>query len=142
MIAQDSGNRFNESSLSIPLASLEAEHGDTASAFDHVPLSIRNYYDSGNTASMRSPLAILAALFDRLGRYEPAATIAGFALSPLSAAAAPEITTAISHLRTVLGDETYESLARKGETMTTAEMATYAYDQIDQARAALNAVLE
>ena len=91
---------------------------------------------------MRSPLAILAALFDRLGRYEPAATIAGFALSPLSAAAAPEITTAISHLRTVLGDETYESLARKGETMTTAEMATYAYDQIDQARAALNAVLE
>jgi predicted ATPase len=140
VIAQDSGNRFNESSLSIPLASLEAEHGDTASAFDHVALSIRNYYDSGNTASMRSPLAILAALFDRLGRYEPAATIAGFALSPLSAAAAPEITTAISHLRTVLGDETYESLARKGETMTTAAMASYAYDQIDQARAELNAV--
>jgi hypothetical protein len=25
-------------------------------------------------------------------------------------------------------------LARKGETMTTAAMATYAYDQIDQAR--------
>ena len=31
-------------------------------------------------------------------------------------------------------------LARKGETMTTAEMVTYAYDQIDQARAELNAV--
>ena len=89
---------------------------------------------------MRSSLAILAALFDRLGRYEPAATIAGFAFSPLSAAAAPEITTAIAHLRDVLGDQTYESLARKGETMTTAEMATYAYDQIDQARAELNAV--
>jgi hypothetical protein len=29
---------------------------------------------------------------------------------------------------------------RKGETMTTAEMVTYAYDQIDQARAELNAV--
>ena len=36
--------------------------------------------------------------------------------------------------------QTYESLARKGETMTTADMATYAYDQIDQARAELNAV--
>ena len=35
---------------------------------------------------------------------------------------------------------TYESLAHKGETMTTAAMATYAYDQIDQARAELNAV--
>jgi hypothetical protein len=47
---------------------------------------------------------------------------------------------AIAHLRDVLGDQTYESLARKGETMTTAAMATYPYDQIDQARAELNAV--
>ena len=52
----------------------------------------------------------------------------------------PSSATAISHLREVLGDQTYESFARKGETMTTAEMATYAYDQIDQARAKLNAV--
>ena len=36
--------------------------------------------------------------------------------------------------------QTYESLAHKGETMTTAAMATYAYDQIDQARTELNAV--
>ena len=36
-----------------------------------------------------------------------------------------------------IGDQTYESLARKGETMTTAAMATYAYDQIDQARTEL-----
>ena len=48
----------------------------------------------------------------------------------------------IAHLREVLGDETYESLAREGEKMTTAAMATYAYDQIDQARAELNAVLK
>ena len=34
----------------------------------------------------------------------------------------------------------YESLARQGETMTTAEMVTYAYDQIDQARIELKAV--
>ena len=56
---------------------------------------------------------------------------------PSSAAAVPEITTAITHLREVLGEATYESLARKGETMTTAAMATYAYDQIDQARTEL-----
>ena len=91
---------------------------------------------------MGPPLAVLAVLFDRLGRYEPAATIAGFALSPFSAAAVPEITTAITHLRDVLGEATYESLARKGETMTTAAMVTYAYDQIDQARTELNAVLK
>ena len=52
-------------------------------------------------------------LFDRLGRYEPAATIAGFALLPFSAAAVREITTAIAHLRDVLGDQTHPSLACK-----------------------------
>ena len=85
-------------------------------------------------------MATLATILDRMGRYEPAATIAGFASTPFAAAAAPEITTATAHLRDVLGDQTYESLARKGETMSTAEMATYAYDQIDQARAELKAV--
>jgi hypothetical protein len=140
VIAQESGNRFKESNLALSLARLEAEHSDTASALDHVALSIRNYYDSGNNTRMRSPFAILAALFDRLGRSEPAAIIAGFALSPLSAAAAPVITTAIAHLRKVLGDETYESLARKGEAMSTPAMVTYAYDQIDQARTQLKTV--
>ena len=77
-------------------------------------------------------VSILAALFDRLGRCEPAATIASFAFTPLTAAWVPKINPAIAHLRGVLGDQTYESLARKGETMTTAAMATYAYDQIDQ----------
>jgi hypothetical protein len=62
------------------------------------------------------------------------------ALSPVATAAVPEITTAITHLRDVLGDQTYESLARKGEPMTTTAMVAYAYDQIDQARAELNAV--
>ena len=65
------------------------------------------------------------------------ATIAGFALSPGTAVTFPEITAAIVHLRDVLGDTTYESLARKGQTMTAAAMATYGNDQIDQARAQL-----
>ena len=86
-----------------------------------------------------SPWLCSPSFFDRLGRYQAAATIAGFAFSPLTAAL-PEFNTAIAHLRDVLGDQIYESLARKGETMTTAAMATYAYDQIDQARAELNAV--
>jgi predicted ATPase len=142
VIAQGSGNRTVASALAPFLARFEAEQGGTASAFDHLTLTIRSYHNSGNTAAIRVPLAVLAAHFDRLGRYEPAATIAGFALSPFSAAAVPEITTVITHLRDVLDEATYESLARKGETMTTAAMATYAYDQIDQARTELNAVSE
>jgi predicted ATPase len=137
VIAQDCGNRSRASALAQLLARPEAEHGDTVSAFDHLTLAIRNYHNSGNTTTIRIPLAVRAALFDRLGRYEPAAIIAGFAVSPIAATGVPEITTAIAHLRDVLGEQTYESLARKGEAMSTAAMATYAYDQIDQARTEL-----
>jgi predicted ATPase len=139
VIAQDSGNRTGASLLANALALLEAEQGDPVSAFDHLTLAIRGFHNSGGTTAIRVPLAILAVLFDRLGRYEPAATIAEFALTALSAVGVPEITTAIAHLRDVLGEATYESLARQGETMTTAAIATYAYDQIDQARTELNA---
>jgi predicted ATPase/class 3 adenylate cyclase len=141
-IAQDSGNRFAETTLALMLSGLEAEHGDRMAALDYLTVSLRNYFESGNTGMVHLPLAAFAALLDRLGRYEPAATIAGFALTPLSAAGVPEITTAAAHLRDVLGEATYESLARKGETMTTTEMVTYSYDQIDQARTELNAVSE
>jgi hypothetical protein len=85
-------------------------------------------------------VATLAVFLDRLGRLEPAATIAGFAFSPFTASSFSQLSTAITHLRDVLGEATYESLARKGETMTTAAMVTYAFDQIDQARTELNAV--
>jgi hypothetical protein len=122
-----------------PRGRLEAAYGDPLAALDYITQSIRTLHDSGNTVAVRGALSILAAVFDRLGRYEPAATMAGFAVIPYTAMLA-EFNTLIAHLRDVLGEATYESLARKGETMTTAEIATHAYDQIDQARAELNAV--
>jgi len=136
-IAQDSGNRYYESLLAIVLGRLEAQHGDPLAALDHLTLAIRNHHNSGNTAVIRVPLAILATFLHWLGRDEPAATIAGYAFNRLTAAWIPELRPTVTQLREVLGDQTYESLARKGETMTTAAMATYAYDQIDQARTEL-----
>jgi len=137
VIAQDSGNRYVEANLETALSPLEAEHGGPPAALDHITLAIRNFYDSGNVGLIRNALATLAVLLDRLGRFEPAATIAGFAFSPLTASASPQLSTVIAHLHNVLGDQSYASFARQGETMTTAEMVTYAYDQIDQARAEL-----
>ena len=136
VIAQDSGNRSTESILAVSLCRLEAVYGDPLAALDYITLAIRTYHDAGNTTSVRGSVSILAAVFDRLGRYEPAATMTGFAVIPWTATLA-EFNTLIAHLRDVLGEATYESLARKGETMTTAEMTTYAYDQIDQARTKL-----
>ena len=85
VIAQDSGNRFVESHVATGLSGLEPEHGDPLAALDHITLAIGNLYDSGHVAYIRGPLATLAVFLDRLGRLEPAATIAGFAFSPLTA---------------------------------------------------------
>jgi hypothetical protein len=139
-IAQDSGNRYNETHLASIPGRLEARHGDPLTGLDYLALAIRNYHDSGNTEVMRVPLAVLAGFLDRLGRDEPAATIAGYAFSPITKAWIPEMNTVIAHLQNVLGDQTYQSLAHKGGLMTTTAMATYAFDQIDQARAELKAV--
>ena len=119
------------------LGRLEAQSGDPLAALDYLTSAIRNYHDSGNTTVIRIPLAVLAALLHRLGRDEPAATIAGYALSPVTRRWLPELSTAISQLREVLGEQTYESLASRGKSMSISAMAAYAYDQIDQARAEL-----
>jgi hypothetical protein len=140
-IAQDSGNRLMETQLVMTLSGLGAGHGNPMEALEFSAVAIRKFHESGNIGHIHNPLAVLAAFLDKLGHYEPAATLSGFAaLNPITTTGFPELGTAISHLRDVLGDQTCESLARKGETMTTAAMVAYAYDQIDQARAELNAV--
>lgn len=126
-----------ETGLAGVLARVEAEYGDPVAALDYVTATIRNYHDAGNNPAIRVALAILVSLLDRLGRYEPAAIIAGFALSPLTATGLSWFTAAMAHLHEVLGSEAYDPLAQKGKSMTTAEMARYAYEQIDQARTEL-----
>ena len=137
--ARDSGNRANVTHFATVLCRHEVQYGDPLAALDYISLAIGNYHDSGNPV-IAVVTGTLATLFERLGRREPAAIIAGFAFGPLTATVFPEFVTAIADLREALGDQTYQSLAHKGETMTMSAMATYAYDQIDQARAELNAV--
>jgi hypothetical protein len=139
-VAEDSGNRGNGTLLASLLARLEAEYGDPLAALHYISLAIRNHHDAGNPTNLRTPMATLTTVLDRMGRYDASATIGGFGFNPFAVASQPELGTSIAHLREVLGDQTYESLARKGEAMTTAEVVAYAYDQIDQARAELNAV--
>jgi hypothetical protein len=124
------------------LARLEAEHGDPLAALDHITSAVGNFYNSGNIAYIQFALATLTVFFDRLGHLQPAATIAGFALSPFTTSASSQFSTAIDHLRGALGDQSYESLAHKGKTMTASGVVAYAYDQIEQARSALVAVAE
>jgi hypothetical protein len=57
VLAQDGGSRTGASILATDLALLEAEHGDTVSAFDHLTLAIRNFHNAGDTTAIRAPLA-------------------------------------------------------------------------------------
>jgi hypothetical protein len=137
-IAHDSGNRFMESTISIGLSRLAVNHGDPMEAMDYLVLAIRNYQESGSFLLVTGPMAMLAILLDRFGRHEAAATIMGSGDVPGSRLVFPEVDSAITHLREVLGDQTYESFARAGASMTTAAVATYAFEQIDRARAQLS----
>ncbi|HET9890043.1 MAG TPA: adenylate/guanylate cyclase domain-containing protein [Mycobacterium sp.] len=140
-IAQDSGNRLMETQMLMTLSGLAAQHGNPVEALEFSAVAIRKFHESGSIGYIHLPLALLAAFLDRLGRYEAAATIAGFAaLNPMAPSGLPELGTAITHLREVLGDQTYGSLAHKGEAMTVSTMVTYAFDQIEQARTEQNAV--
>jgi hypothetical protein len=139
-VAEGSGNRLTGTYLAMLVARIEVLYGDSLRALHYIAVAIHNYHDSGNPMTMRAPMATLATVLDRMARYEPAATIAGFASTPFTVATLPELLTTTAHLRTALGDQAYESLARDGETMSTAEIAAYAYDQIDLARAELDGV--
>ena len=141
-VAQESGNRQMESAVAATLCMFAATERDPIEFFQYLTLAIRHYYDAGNVTNLQNPLAIFVAVLNRLGHHEQAATISGFAATAWARTSVPQINTAIAHLRHVLGDQTYELFARKGEMMTTAAMMTYAFDQIDQARAELNAVLK
>jgi predicted ATPase len=139
-IAQESGNRQMESASASSVLLVAASHRDPIECFEMLMVLIGRYYDVGNTPLLQNPLAILASLLDGLGHHDQAAIISGFAASVFTRASYPQLNPTIAHLRDVLGAHTYGSLAREGETMTTADMVAYAYDRIEQARATLKAV--
>jgi hypothetical protein len=138
-IAQETGNRTNESYIAMTLAltlnRVENPHTDPVSFLDHIVSAVSNYHDSANITQLRAALGIFARFLERRGDVEPAAVVAGFAgVLPTAAPSVPEFGAAIAHLREVLGAQTYETLAGGGAAMTMAGAVTYAYDQIDRLR--------
>jgi predicted ATPase len=141
-IAQDGGCRYLESLIAVGLSRLAAGQSEPAEAFDFLTIAIRNYHDSGSFLLMHGPLAILGTLLDRLGDYQSAATVVGFAAGAATLQTLPELHTAIAHLRELLGDSAYESFADTGARMSNAEIVNYAFEQIDRARAVLASGLD
>jgi predicted ATPase len=137
-IAQECGSGQTEANVAAMLTPLAATYGEPADALGYATSSIRNLYDSGNFYIAKNSFGALAALFDRLGYHEAAARLSGFADSSFVRAGFPEVAAAIDHLRELLGDDSYEALARDGKNMSNAEIAAYAFEQIDRVRAELS----
>jgi len=133
-IAQDCGNTQLEAAIAVTLSLAASTRDDPSDSLAYIGLAIRHYLDAGSVSLMHNPLAILAGVLDRLGHHEQAATITGFAASPMARAGYPQFEATVSHLREVLGDKAYESFAHTGETMSTAALATYALTHIEQLR--------
>ena len=136
-IAMDSGNRQLESYHAGNLSWLAGGHGNIDEALDYATVALTRFYDTGHFSVMPAALAVLASILDRLGLHEPAATISVPASTPFAGATYPEIHETVARLRDVLGDDTYERLAREGASMSRAMLAAYALEQIDLARAHL-----
>ena len=136
-IARDSGNRQIESYHAGNLSRVAAGQGEHVDALEYVTLALRRFYDSGSFSIVPSALAVLADVLDRLGHYEPAAIFSAAGAYPFARTTYPELQATIAHLRKVLGDKQYESLLSAGESMNNVAMVTYAFEQIDIARAHL-----
>jgi hypothetical protein len=134
-IARDSGNRYWERYCTFNLAALEAQHRDPRAALDLFTETITGFHDVGDTASTRNPMIGVAVFFDRIGRHEPAAIIAGYATNPFTHNLYPELAATTEHLRDVLGDDRYTTLTRQGETMSPADAVRYTLAEIGVARA-------
>ena len=126
--------------LAVELSRLEAESSETRRPRSTTcTLAVRNYHDSGNTSQLHVASGdagrvsstgsdITSCGHHRRFRLQSDGRMARFA----------EIDILRSRIcADVLGDQIYESLAREGAAMTTAEMVNYTYDQIDQARTEL-----
>ena len=116
------------------LSMIATEHGEPDDAFNYLTVAIRYLRDAGRFFYLPVPLAVLVVLLDRLGRYESASTISGFAATSYTRSSFPKVAQVVTHLREVLGDEAYQSLAAKGQRMTAPAIVAYALEQIDQAR--------
>src|SRR4029079_1488982 len=97
-----------ESLIAVGLSRLAAAQSEPAEAFDFLTIAIRNYHDSGSFLLMHGPLAILGALLDRLGDYQSAATVVGFAAGAATLQTLPELPHATAHVGEILGDKSVE----------------------------------
>jgi predicted ATPase/class 3 adenylate cyclase/DNA-binding CsgD family transcriptional regulator len=126
---------FFEGFIARDAARLHTSDGEPAAALGLFAEAISAFQRAGNVPQLIITLASVPALFESLGRSEPAATLLGaLANEPSSAHHVPELAVLGQRVKRDLGSKRAEQLTADGTAFDLADAAVYARQQIEVAR--------
>ena len=120
------------------MAALQDSRGGGAEALEKFATVIEWYRSVGNHGSVATMLGDVAVMFDRLDRFETAATVYGMSI-PRGQSIAVGLDETIERLRTQLGDEAFDACVTTGSTMGFNDAMDYVGRAVEDARARLAA---
>jgi DNA-binding CsgD family transcriptional regulator len=127
--------QFFEGFIARDAARLHTSDGEPAAALGLFAEAITAFQRAGNVPQLIITLASVPALFDRMGRREPAATLLGaLAGEPSSAHHVPELAGLGDRIARELGQKRTEQLTADGAALELGDAAVYARQQLEAAR--------
>ena len=121
---------FWAANLAQDAARLEATHGEFDDALHLFSNAIDAFHRAGNIAFLAATLASLTVFFDRFERPDVAATVYGASTRQASIGLVPNLPAVVDHLRSVLGDESFDACVATGAAQSTADAVRYAHRQL------------
>jgi DNA-binding CsgD family transcriptional regulator len=130
--------KFFEGFIGRDAARLHTSEGEPEAALALFGPAIESFHQAGNVPQLIITLASVPALFERVDRLEAAATLLGaMSREPSSFHHVPELVDLGNRLVEKLGDERSRQFLQAGAALDRNDAASYAKDQIELARRAL-----
>ena len=134
-VVREHGVHFFEGFIGRDAARLHTSAGEAEAALVLFGDAVAAFQRAGAIAQLVITLASIPALFDRLGRLEPAATLLGaLANEPSSAHHVPELADITARVTAALGPARAEEMLASGAALDLGDAAAYARREIDIAR--------
>jgi DNA-binding CsgD family transcriptional regulator len=134
-VVRDQRVLFFEGFIARDAARLHTSHGEPAAALGLFATAITAFQRAGNVPQLIISLASVPALFERLRRPEPAATLLGaLADEPSSVHHVPELAELRDRVRRDLGPKRTDQLTADGAALDLGAAAVYARQQIEVVR--------
>ncbi len=135
VVVREQRVQFFEGFIARDAARLHTSDGEPAVALGLFAEAITAFQRAGNVPQLIITLASVPALFERLGRPDPAATLLGaLANEPSSAHHVPELGELGERIGRVLGPKRAGQLTVEGGALDLGDAAVYARQQIEVAR--------